>query len=260
MTKIVGGKVRRRAWVFEGKRREIWGYTIMIDGKQVRRQGFTCKPDAQEALDQFKESIRNPVEPAREAAPLFSEYAAKWLALIKTNIAPTTWKSYDTLHRLYVKPAFGALPLSAITRAMVKEFVAARRAAGLSKNTVRLIRTTLGLILSEAVDDELIPLNPAAGLNRGRKAPDSQSRTEKVESIKPMSFAQLDTFLTAVARHAPHAATMFLTLADAGLRPGECLALKWPDLDLADGTLRVERAVSDGKVKGRRRGRRGGST
>jgi integrase len=40
-----------------------------------------------------------------------------------------------------------------------------------------------------------------------------------------------------------------LTLADAGLRPGEALALRWEDFDEVGRALTIERAVSDREVK-----------
>jgi hypothetical protein len=51
-----------------------------------------------------------------------------------------------------------------ITRAQVKDLLAARRAAGLGKNTVRLVRATLSVLFSDAVEDGLVPVNPAAGV------------------------------------------------------------------------------------------------
>lgn len=65
-----------------------------------------------------------------------------------------------------------------------------------------------------------------------------------------MTYDQLAAFLAAVeARSSRRHAVLFLTLADTGLRPGEALALRWPDFDAADRTLSVERAVSAGHVR-----------
>ena len=79
-----------------------------------------------------------------------------------------------------------------------------------------------------------------------------------------MSYDQLATFLAVADRLAamdddtrPEAAPtltkrdalVFLTLADAGLRPGEALALRWEDIDVAGRLVHVERAVSGGIVK-----------
>jgi integrase len=43
---------------------------------------------------------------------------------------------------------------------------------------------------------------------------------------------------------------VFLTLAETGMRPSECLALRWDDVDIARRRLRIERAVTlGGEIK-----------
>ncbi len=77
-----------------------------------------------------------------------------------------------------------------------------------------------------------------------------------------MTYEQLGTFLAVDARRARAAEVptgrrdhaLFLLLADTGLRPGEALALQWPDVSLADRTISVERAVSAGAVKATKTG------
>lgn len=48
------GEIRKRVWFYKGRRREAWGYTVVIDGKRVRRQGFSSRAEAQDALDELK--------------------------------------------------------------------------------------------------------------------------------------------------------------------------------------------------------------
>ena len=62
-------------------------------------------------------------------------------------------------------------------------------------------------------------------------------------------YEQLATLLVAGARTLPHRdATLLLLCADAGLRPGEALAVEWEDFDATARTLSIERAVSQGQV------------
>jgi integrase len=66
-----------------------------------------------------------------------------------------------------------------------------------------------------------------------------------------LTYEQLAAFLDTVHALSSHRdATLFLVLADAGLRPGEALALRWEDFDAAARSLRIARAVSSGRVKG----------
>lgn len=60
MTIAIGGKVRKRTWTFEGKRRSTWGWTINANGRQIRRQGFASSVEALEALDAYKAELKAP--------------------------------------------------------------------------------------------------------------------------------------------------------------------------------------------------------
>jgi integrase len=70
-----------------------------------------------------------------------------------------------------------------------------------------------------------------------------------------MSQAQLATFLAAAKEAAPGYAPLFVVLAHTALRPGEAFALRWPDLDFTNRSIRVERAWSKGRVETPKTGR-----
>ena len=114
-----------------------------------------------------------------------------------------------------------------------------------------MIRATLSVLLSDGVDDGLLFANPAQGVTRrGRKGPDSITQAERQRKIRPMTVNQLEASLArAKVECSRREWTLFMTLADAGLRPGEALALRWEDFDEVGRSLTIERAVSDGEVK-----------
>ncbi len=142
------------------------------------------------------------------------------------------------------------IKLQELRRGTVRDLLFRKRRAGLSKNTVRLIRATLSVLLGDAVDDELLETNVTVGGRRGRRRAETMNAADRVKAIKPMSLEQLATLLAvADASSSRRDAMLFLTLADAGLRPGEALALTWEDFDVVDRTVRIERAVSGGRIK-----------
>jgi integrase len=121
-------------------------------------------------------------------------------------------------------------------------------AAPLSKNTLRLIRATLSVMLADAVEDGFARTNVAQGLSRrGRKHATAITPDERRKKIRPLSVEQLASFLATARMHSRDFA-LWLTLADTGARPGAALALKWDDFDLP-GQLRIERALSGEQVK-----------
>jgi hypothetical protein len=89
-----------------------------------------------------------------------------------------------------------------IHRGHVRDFLAAMRAGGLGKNSVRLIRTALSVVLSEAIEDGIIATNPCFQLRvrRGRRRVDTLTMSERHEKVRPFSAEDLETFLAAAER------------------------------------------------------------
>ena len=166
-----------------------------------------------------------------------------------TEIKPRTLDSYTRNPDRHVLPAFGRFKLRELHRGHIRDFLTGKRAAGLGKQSVRLIRAVLSVLLSDAVDDGILIANPALQLRGSRRRrPDSISHAERHKKIRPMSHGQLAAFLAA-AQADPRHYPLFLLLARAGLRPGEAYALQWGDLDLRGREIRVERSLSAGRIE-----------
>lgn len=86
----------------------------------------------------------------------------------------------------------------------------------------------LAQILEAAVDDELIPSNPASGSRRRRKAPKPARPWVEPEQLIALLDAAEGTGRLLLA-----------ILAGAGLRIGEALALRWQEVDLGTRSLHV---------------------
>ena len=143
------------------------------------------------------------------------------------------------------------LPLRKIHRGHVKALLAKLADKGYSKDTVRLARATLSVLCGDAVDDQVIALNPVMQLTRrGRRThAGAITKAERQRNITPLTYEQLATMLVTAARTLPQRdATLLLLHADAGLRPGEALAVQWEDFDATARTLSIGRAVSQGEV------------
>jgi site-specific recombinase XerC len=143
----------------------------------------------------------------------------------------------------HLLPFFAETRLEEITFDLVERYIAAKLAERepLSARSINMTVTLLGAILEGAVERELIPRNPARG--RGRRVRERAPRRSYLETAAQIeallaAAGELDRDAARGRRHVERRA-MLATLTFAGLRIGELCALRWRDVDLAAGWLRV---------------------
>ena len=241
------------AGIWRRKDRDSWvvDYT---DATGRRRRLFAATRE--KAEDLLSEKIKE----SREAAPVcknpditVEEYARRWLDAVALEIKPRTLASYRQITTLYVLPAFGSLKVRALHSGHIRALLLQRAKDGFKKNTLRLIRACISVMLGSAVEEGLRTTNPALELGRRRrKRVDSISASDR--NVRAMSAAQLDAFLEAAKEEPTAYLAFFVTLARTGLRPGEALALQPEDLDFTARKIHVERALSAGRIESTKTG------
>jgi integrase len=162
-----------------------------------------------------------------------SAFLARWLEdVVKPNKTHRTYSTHRQQIHSHIAPALGRIKLDALRKAHVDRFYADLLRDRLAPASVRRVHAVLHAALEEAVRGDLIPRNPAAHANKPKI---------RQEEIEPLDAQQARTFLDA-ARGDRYEALYVLCLM-AGLRQGEALGLKWSDIDLDAGTLRVNRQL-----------------
>jgi integrase len=231
------------------KDRGVWEVDYRDAAGVRHRPLFSTEEAAHEFAAEVFQRIGQALPVVEDREITLQEYAVRWLGLLAADRAPNTYRSYAERLKRHVLPALGRLKLRLIHRAHIKAFLAEKRGQGHSKNSVRLMKAPLSALLSEAVDDGIIPVNPALQLGRrlGNRA-DKLTQSERVQRIRPMTWEQRQAFLDAAASERRHFA-LFATLVYGGLRPGEGFALRPDDLDFRQRLIRVERAWSHGQEK-----------
>ena len=161
------------------------------------------------------------------------EYLDRWL---KDSVRGTVRRSTYEVHRHMIEPhlipALGRLKLKDLNPVHVRGLYREKLDSGLSAATVRKIHNVLRKALKQAVMDGLIPRNVCEAV----KPP----KVERKE-ITPLDREQARTLLEAAASDRLEA--LFTLAVHTGMREGELLGLKWDDVDLERGVLRLRRAL-----------------
>src|SRR3954469_6809271 len=228
----------------------------------TRDEGWTRQKAELELQDVLADVRRGKWEPpsaptpAFREVPTFHEFASEWLAARRPAIAVSTWQSYrnELVHHLL--PFFHAHQLSQITVAEVDRYrehkLLERK---ISPTYINATITRLGAILDVADERELITRNPVRVNPRNRKM--KVRRVRRAYLDRP---DQIEAFLAAAAeldRDAAHRSDrdtclrrpLLATLIFGGLRISEALGLRWRDVDLAGGRLRVVGSKTDAGVR-----------
>ena len=155
------------------------------------------------------------------------------------DVKASTLARYRFLAERHILPALGELTVSKLTAEKLQSYLREKRlcgglrGGGLSAKSVRdicvLIRSALRLAAEVYATAEAVPQV---------KLPPYRQRKVQVFSEEDMQR------LAAYTMTAPTPGNIGVLLClNTGLRLGELCALRWSDIDLAGGTVRVERTV-----------------
>ncbi|WP_326544678.1 site-specific integrase [Mycobacterium sp. 2-64] len=219
--------------------------TDPVTGKQVRpTKVFATKKAAQdwvtEQRQQWKASTWAP-----KSVQTFDEVADHWLKLraADPSIGPNTVRA-DRESLAYARRAFGAVPVQRLTPAALADWSAAltgKSGKALAPATKRRAIVRLKSVMAHAKRMRWLTYDPSADLD----SPEQKSVTATAAG-DIWTPAQMGKFLDHITSHRL-AGCFALTLL--GLRREEVGGLRWSDLDLETGGLRIRQARVD--VNGR---------
>lgn len=175
----------------------------------------------------------------------FENYAA-------IKVRPSSHQTYQGYIKNHIKPSIGNIPLEKLTsmelqklyrklltEGRVDRIEAKHQSKGLSAKTVRNINQIISSAMDLAVSQKIILENPT-----------NACALPKVEhkEMKTITADHLRAFLNEAKATGVY--EMYYIELATGLRRGELLGLKWEDIDLKTGTIRVRRQVArvNGKI------------
>lgn len=175
------------------------------------------------------------------AAITVGEQLIAWLDSREGEIEVETFHEYELDINRHLKPNFGHLHLDQLSRHAVKTWAAQ---SGLSRKRVNNILIPMRSMYADALSQEppLVVRNPLLGFELKRV------RLVKTDDlIDP--FTQ-DEMAAAYSKCESDEDRDFIEFwVWTGLRLQEIIALEWRDVDWIKGTIRIARAIREGRVK-----------
>ena len=206
-------------------------------GEGARTAAKAWRADAVSALNRgtLRASTRRTL---REEAVEWIDRLERGEILTKSNLPykPSVARGYKADLENHVLPELGGAKVSEIRRRDVQRLLDDLRAPtkdrpkGLSGSKVRNVLVALKALYRVLLENDELTLNPTTGL---RLPPPAGTRDRAVSATEG---AELLAALPADQR------PVWSTALYAGLRLGELLALRWEDVDLAGGKIRVWRS------------------
>jgi integrase len=230
---------------------------------ETRAKSFQRKADAENHITGVSAAITTGTyaDPRRASVTLVT-VAEQWLAAKRTRIGEKTAAGYRGLLDVVVLPKWGEHKLSDIDHAGIQQWVSwlasdpaarhrppkpaeddddATEPTGLSPARVIQAFQVVDQVLSYAVRTKYLAVNPADHVELPRKAPAER-------------FALTHAEVRELAEAAGGLGTMVYVLAYAGMRFGECAALRVDEFDGQRKRLRLSRSVTNvahiGQVEG----------
>lgn len=201
------------------------------DNRQHQRKGFSTLKEARlyAATVETKVASGTWVDPSAGKVTVGSLYPS-WRDG-QTHIKATTKATRLTAWNAHVKERWEAVEVGKIRPSAVRSWVAAMATSGAGAATIENALGVLRGVLSAAVEDGLIPANPAAGVRAPRRTPKAK---------RYLTHQQV----AALAAECGDDAVIVDTLVYTCIRAGELAGLRVADVDFLRRRLNISRSIS----------------
>ncbi len=201
------------------------------------------RTEAVEALERMiiEQGLTNAAPTARSN---FGQFLDHWLETIKSTRTPNTYRQYEYLCRVHIRPHLGTKQVDKITRAEIQRLLtlkATQKVASRSKvpkdeaggtlsgNTLRLIRACLHSAFEEAISQEIARKNPAGDVDLPRT-----TKASKKQFLTPVETQRFTARLSTSDLN-----DLFAFMISTGTRVGEATGIRWCDIDMSVPTRPV---------------------
>lgn len=214
--------------------------------KYFDHRSYLTKADAKSALELATADFKRGKDiSTRSTSPTLQAVYDEWRPMHAQDVRKQTDELINSIWRYHVKPDFGSYYVDKITAADLQKWL--YRQAKLVSN-VRGVKSVMHQLLKYAVRMGYIKYSPldATDMPRIRK-PSQHIQHNWLELDELSKFvstavdcAHIDPTPTQNTRRA---ITCLLLIAATGCRSGEARGLRWSDIELDTGTIRIQRSA-----------------
>jgi integrase len=245
--------VRKRTWTTrQGETKEAWIVDYTDQNGRRHLKTFDKKKQADAFATTAKVQVREGTHTADSESVTVAAAGKLWLAAAENNgLERTTVDQYQQHLDLHIAPYLGRVKLSQLTAPMVREFEdklshgtpapGSEDKSPRSAAMVRKIRGSLGSILADAQERGLIARNVVRELRSSRRR-GSERRADRRQKGKlkiGVDIPTPDDIKRIIGAAAGQSRVLLMTATFSGLRASELRGLRWDDVDLKRGELRV---------------------
>jgi integrase len=235
----VSGHIRRR-----GERSWELKFDAGVDpltGRRLTRY-HSFKGTKQQAKAELVKLVNavntgNYVDPSKATLGEFLDrWERDWAAI---NVSPKTLERYRELLRVHVRPRLAALPTQKLQAVQLAELYAKLlNEQHLAPRTVGHVHRVIHKALTIAVEWGVVSRNVASVVSPPKVSDDGEIEILSEEQARALLQRLRGRSLYMIA----------LLGLSTGMRRGELLALRWKDVDLDGGIIRVEQSVEQTKA------------
>lgn len=166
------------------------------------------------------------------STPTVSSFLEDWFRTNTDTWRPSTRRGYRRAIDGFLVPAFGPLRLEQLTPQRVQRWLTDEKTDHGARRRITLAHATLRSALSEAQRLQLVVINAATLV----KVPQPVRK-----AIAPLDVQQASAFLARAGAH--RLGALFSVALACGLRLGEATGLRWEDIELTTGEVRIRQQL-----------------
>lgn len=206
----------------------------------IKGKRFSVYGRSADEIEQKEQQIREQIKAGtytQNKSLTLDQYFEEWIDHKRGTVKENSIRSYKAMYQSRLSPILGKKKVRQIER---REVLAAQKALSddLKTSGVNYCIMLLGMILKEAVNDEIITRNPAQGIK-------AQKRTEPkaAETIhRALTLEEQRLFMDEAKTDYYY--EFFALMLCTGLRCGEAAALTWNDIDYKNNVIHVTKTVT----------------